>query len=186
MDGIKFSGHGDLAGVINLYPTCEKISLWISGDAEGARDGDTDSGIQEETDTKEKKQKAKWESYSEESHRQNSMTGRQRLERGKARKIKTHARWRTNRVGKTGSINKQMTRRVENRQSKIPGWSLTEIDMREIKTKRELETDRGSDTWPSHSYNGSSYGAQLSRRAVGIRNVECETLNPEEIATVCV
>ena len=75
--------------------------------------------------------------------------------------------------------------------------SVTVKDIRlERQTQREkqgrateLETDgqtAGEIHDPSLSNNGSSYGAQLSRRAVGIRNVECGISDLEVIATVCV
>lgn len=41
VDGIKFSGHGDLAGVVNLYLTCEEnlyMNIWRLAGRERRRD----------------------------------------------------------------------------------------------------------------------------------------------------
>lgn len=44
VDSIKFSGHGDLAGVVNLYLTCEEnlyMNIWRHTGRERERDGET-------------------------------------------------------------------------------------------------------------------------------------------------
>lgn len=68
-------------------------------------------------------------------------------------------------------------------------WAERQSEQEKEGRERKLETDRQRAREihdPSRSNNGSSCAAQLSRRAVGIRNVECGISGLEVIATVCV
>lgn len=78
------------------------------------------------------------------------------------------------------------------RESQTENMTVRDI-WAEIQTKGGKEVYRQTDRHrvreihdPSLSNNGSSCGAQLSRRVAGIRNVECGISGLEVIATVCV
>lgn len=122
VNGIKFSGHRDLAGVVNLYLTCEKISTWISGDSQGER----------KRETKEKVRALKRGGELQ----TNSISGRQESGRGMERNIQSNARksvWESGRQSPAQEV-KEIK---ENRQ-----WVREKERNRRTERERQKQADR--------------------------------------------
>lgn len=107
----------------------------------------------------------------------NSISGRQESGRGMERNIQSNTRksvWESGRQSPAQEV-KEIK---ENRQ-----WVREKERNRRTERERQKQADREIHDL-SLSNNGSSCGAQLSRQAAGIRNVECGISGLEVIATV--
>lgn len=105
----------------------------------------------------------------------NSISGRRKAGRGTERNIQTTTGWGVGRVWESGRQSPAQGRGSKRDKGKQAAGEREKA--RNRRTDGEKERERNRQTREIHdlplSNNGSSCGAQLSRRAAGIRNVEC-------------